>query len=301
MGIKLRKGCYLLLLMFLSSVVLPCMSGYAWGQATHAYIGEKSLGLNNFASYHVRLGSVVPDFFYYLVGVDLINQTVAEQLHGFTHQSNVFPNTTYFYELLRDNLDLQDQQLRYFVEGVRSHLYADIKAHDPLTGYVEGSGMWVDIMMNKTGITDRMALHGSIELAVDSLVINVYGDQSPKLIFSTSDVEFLEQVVGIVFQEIGITPTFDVSSEFRKYLFLLQLQESVLDIYGDDLIRGKADPYLIEVVDRLSTILPQRYAVILQILVQYPSELYTTLTTSGIHWKEGLDNAVDNVVETLSH
>mgnify|MGYP001111084504 CR=1 FL=1 len=277
------------------ALVLPCTSVNAWHQTTHAYIAKKSLDLNYryLASYNARLGSVVPDFFWYLGEMGMINQTTAEKLHGLTFQSGISPDTVYFYTSLLEELDPQDQLLKFFVEGVRSHVYADIKAHNPVNGYVEGSGMWVDTLINKTGITDRDTLHLAVELAVDSLVINKYGDQVPKLWFSEKQVEFLEKVVVKVLEEIGVTPTFNVSSEFRKYLFLMGLLEDIIDIYGSYLIRGEPNIRLIEMVEGLPDTIPQRYLAVLQVLLKYPSEICSTLTANRMHWEDALQDTID--------
>ena len=76
-------------------------------------------------------------------------------------------------------------------------------------------------------------------------------------------------MVKLVFQEIDISLTFDINSQFKNYLFLLNLQESVLDHYADALTHSKPDNYLITMFKELLKIPSERYVVILQLL-KYP-------------------------------
>ena len=95
-----------------------------------------------------------------------------------------------------------------------------------------------------------------------------------------NEVRFFERVVETVLEDIGVTPSFDVSIEFSKYLFLIGLLEDILGIYGNYLI-DKSTNKMIELIRVLSDIFPQRYLVILQILLNYPDEMYSTLTAGG--------------------
>lgn len=285
-------------------ILASATSALAWGQSTHAYTAKKSLGIEQryIANYNARMGSIVPDFFWYLRDLGLIDQDTAFELHGVTEYPDVLPETTYFYDIASDNLKPWNYRLKYFTEGIRTHVYADIKAHNTVDGYVEGAGMWCDILEGKTQ-EDREALHMAIELAVDSLLVHKYGLQLGDLLFSADQANFMAEIAEDAFEQMNLTPDFDVSLEFKRYLALMRILEKVARVYAPYLIKGEvneellnrlAASELLSAESELSGSSLDIYLTIRMILLNYPEEIYKTITTEGMHWE---DDALPEIIE----
>ena len=303
----MKKWLYnrmILFLVVLISTLASATSAFAWGQSTHAYAAKKSLGIEHryLANYNARMGSIVPDFFWYLRDLGLIDHETALELHGVTEHPEVVPGTTYFYDIALGNLRPWDYGLRYFTEGIRTHVYADIKAHNTVDGYVEGSDMWCDILQEKTE-EDRDALHIAIEFAVDSLLVHKYGLQLGDILFSYRQAIFIEEAVEEAFDEINVTPDFDVSLEFKKYLALMRALEKAARVYAPYLIKGEVNEELLnklegsELLDAESELSDDSlgiYSNVLMILLNYPKEIYETINTEGMHWE---NDALPQIIE----
>ncbi len=294
----------ILFLAVLISISTSASSALAWGQSTHAYAAKKSLGVEQryIANYNARMGSIVPDFFWYLRDLGLIDQDTAFKLHGITEYPEVVPETTYFYDIASSNLKPWNYKLKYFTEGIRTHVYADIQAHNSVDGYVEGSGMWCDLLQEKTG-EDREALHMAIELAVDSLLVHKYGLQLGDILFCPEQANFMAEAVEDAFNQMNVTPNFDVSREFKKYLALMRILEKAARLYAPYLMKGEVNEELLntlvgsELLDAESELSDDSldiYLTIRTILLNYPKEIYETITTEGMHWE---NDALPQIIE----
>jgi len=285
----MKKYLYLGLVsaILVTSVILtPPSPALGWSQSFHAYVAKESLELNRryIASYNARLGSIVPDFFWLLQTKGLITPEEAYLLHGATEQGCVSEATTYFYMTAAEMIDLEPwfyrRRLSYFVEGIGTHVYADITAHDPDDGYVV---QWIDIFMSETPWVDAEALHLALEFAVDALLVHQKGLQLGDLLFCYMQSNYVEEVV----EELLGDPGFDVSREFNKYLTLMRLLEKLAGLYT---------PYLTGETDGMDLVLSDEILLIdsdvLTILLYYPEQIYETLT-GDVHWETALDEAID--------
>ena len=291
-------------LVVLITILVSATLVFAWGQSTHTFTTEVSHDLENryLASYNARMGSIVPDFFWYLRDLGLINDAMAYKLHGKTEEYTVSDDTTYFYDIAKSQLRPWNYMLRYFTQGIRSHVYADIRAHNTTDGYVEGEDMWCDILEGLTG-EDRETLHLAIEFAVDSLLVHNYGLQFADILFSYRQANFLEKVVKKAFNENFKNIDFDVSLEFKKYLALMRALEKAAKLYAPYLIKGEVDEAFLEILDssefldaqqKLSNDSLDNYLKVLMILLNYPEEIYDTITTDGKHWE---NNALQDIID----
>ena len=294
----------ILYLVVIISIFASAASAFAWGLSTHAYVAKESLGIEYryLRSYNARMGSIIPDFFWYLRDSGLIDQETALRLHGITEDSEVTADTTFFSEIASDNLTTWDSRLMYFTEGIRAHVYADIKAHNTADGYVEGSDMWCDILHKKTNV-ERETLHIAIEFAVDSLLVNKYGLQLCDILFSYKQAIFLEETVEEAFDEMNITSDFDVSAEFKRYLALMRALEKAAILYAPYLIKGEVNEDILnrlvssELLDAQSELSDDSlgmYLDVLMVLQTYPKEIYETVNTQGMHWE---NDALPKVIE----
>ncbi|MBW1998454.1 MAG: zinc dependent phospholipase C family protein [Deltaproteobacteria bacterium] len=275
-------------------------SGFAWNQSYHAYVAKTCLGLEGryIASYNARMGSTVPDFFWYLRDAGLIDEETAYRLHGNTEAECVSGETIYFYKIAQGLLEWWNYRLRYFTRGIRTHVYADIVAHNPYEGYVEGTNRWADTLETRTG-EDRALLHLAAEFAADALLVQKYGLQLNDLLFTYRQGNFLERAIE---EALGGEPEFDVSEEFRKYMALVRALEKAALLYAPYLIKGGVDEEALnqlegsELLEEISTLSKESlgsYSEVLRILVEYPKEIYDTLTADGIHWeKDALRDAI---------
>jgi hypothetical protein len=313
--INMKKGLYtgtILVLVISLSVVVAATSAFAWNQSFHALVAKKCLGLDYryIASYNARMGSIVPDFFWYLRDAGLIDAEPAEEMHGPTEQPCVieFPHvtepgeTTYFYQVAWSLLTPWDYRLKYFAKGIRTHVYADIIAHNIDNGYLEGEGQWIDMLASLTGMTeveDRGVLHLALELAVDSLLIIEYGLKLNDLLFAYYQANLVEQAV---VEALGDTPGFDVSQEFKKYLALMRALEKLAALYAPYLIQGEvpegalsmlAENEILELEPELSEEGLNMYLRVLLILIVYPAEIRDTITADGMDWEDALETAID--------
>jgi hypothetical protein len=223
-----------LLLLTMLSIGFSKTPVFAWSQSFHAYVAKECLRLNNnyIASYNARMGAVVPDFFWYLTDTGWINTDNAYALHGPTEEG-CQEETTYFYGVCSSLVNWWNYRLIYFTKGIKTHVLADILAHDlrdndndvyPV-GYIE---WWVSILADKLKefgdamSNDRDTLHLALEFAVDSLLIKQQGLQLSDLLFSYTQADFLEKAVK---QALGndFPAGLDVSGEFKKYLALVRI------------------------------------------------------------------------------
>jgi hypothetical protein len=303
---------------------------FAWSQSTHAYVAKKCLGIENnyLLNYNARLGCIVPDFFWYLRDVGFIpiepcdncdETPAADLLHGPTEQGCVIDapgeplpgETTFFYEIACDQVMWWQFLLKSFTEGIGTHVYADIIAHDTEDGYLEGPGMWVDTLLKKMGLAEEdrdaygEAAHLALEFSVDALLVHQHGLQLADLLFSHRQAGILEKAFQDAFDELNLTLEFDVSTEFRKYLALMRALEKAAAFYAPYLISkgldgGSASDFdaepLIEAQRELSEESLDLYTQVFMILLQFPKEIYTTITDeeSVMHWEE---NALVDVIE----
>jgi hypothetical protein len=291
---------------------------FAWSQSTHAYVAKKCLGIEHkyLLNYNARLGCIVPDFFWHLRDRDLIDAVPAALLHGSTEQSCVVDDpdrtelgeTTFFYEIASDQVMWWQFLLNYFTEGIGTHVYADIIAHNGLDGYVEGPGMWVDTLLDEMGLEGedraafREAAHLAIEFSVDALVVHDSGLQLADLLFSYRQASILEKALDDAFTELGLPLDFDVATEFRKYLGLMRALEKAAAVYAPYLISSAMDGNstadfdiepLMEAQRELSEESLDLYTQVFMILLQFPEEIYATINETGKHWR---DNALQDVL-----
>jgi|GEM_PF-2036890 len=293
-----RRGFCRLSIIFMGlvgSMLLGPGPGLPWGPSTHAFVAKEALdvGTRPVAGYHLRMGALVPDFFWYLSEVGIIDHHTALTLHGVTTEAEVVRETTYFYDLALGELGPGNLYLWPFVEGIRTHVYADIKAHNREGGYLEGPGMWVDVLQHKTGIETRYALHRALETAVDSLLVHEAGLQISDLAFSLSQALFLEQVMITSFHDLGLEINFDVRLELSRYLALMRMLERLCWMYAPYLIEGKVDErFLVRAAAErfsnegraLSEAGLDVYLETLIVLLKWPREIYDTLNTEGMNW-----------------
>lgn len=305
MNKRLINGIILSFLVLITILVSSSLV-FAWGLSTHAYTTKVAYDLEDryLASYNERMGSIVPDFFWFLRDSGHIDDEMAYKLHGKTEEPTADGNTTYFYNLAMGQLRPWNYMLRYFTEGIRSHVYADIKAHNTTDGYLEGSGMWCDILEGKiTDSIDRETLHLAIEIAMDSLLVHFYDLQFADILFSFRQANFLEKVVKEAFIENGKDLNFDVSLEFKKYLALMRALEKAAKLYAPYLIKGEVDEAFLEKLDSSEFLIAQQelsnesldnYLKVLRVLLNYPKEIYETITTDEKHWE---DDALQDIIE----
>ena len=289
-------------------------TAFAWSQATHAYVAKTCLGIENnyLLNYNARLGCIVPDFFWYLRDRGLIDdKNIAEELHGDTSKPCVNGvDTTWFYDLASAQVMWWQFLLKSFTEGIGTHVYADIIAHNTENGYLEGPGMWVDTLLKKMGLAQedrdayREAAHLALEFSVDALLVHQHGLQLADLLFSHRQAGILEKAFQDAFDELNLTLEFDVCTEFRKYLALMRALEKAAAFYAPYLIsKGldggstsdfDAEP-LIEAQRELSEESLDLYTQVFMILLQFPKEIYTTIADdgNGMLWDGALDKAID--------
>ncbi|MBW2602909.1 MAG: hypothetical protein JRE28_01155 [Deltaproteobacteria bacterium] len=301
---RLYRGIIMGMMVLFTLIAFP-RSVFAWGPSAHAYVAKMSLALEDeyVANYNARMGSIVPDFFWYLKDLGLIDDETAYKLHGVTEEPDVVPATTYFYDIAFGNLKPWIYRLKHFTEGIRTHVYADIKAHNTSNGYVEGTDMWCDFFLEQKAAVDREALHLAIEFSVDSLLVHKYGLQLGDILFSYRQSVFMEKSVEAAFDDIGVTPDFDVSLEFKKYLALMRVLEKTAKIYAPYLIKGAVDEALLNKLESRELLDAERelsddsldlYSDVLMILLIYPQEIHETITTKGMHWEnDALPDIID--------
>ena len=276
-------------------------TAFAWSQATHAYVAKTCLGIENnyLLNYNARLGCIVPDFFWHLRDSKRIDPETAEKLHGDTTEPCVVPgDTTYFYEIASEQVMWWQFLLNYFTEGIATHVYADIIAHNGVDGYVEVK--WVDTLLEKMGLAEenrdayREAAHLAIEFSVDSLLVHQHGLQLADLFFSQRQAGILEKAFEEAFVELGLPLDFDVAVEFRKYLALMRVLEKAAAFYSPYLISAGLDggstsdfdvEPLMEAQNELSEESLDLYTKVFMILLGHPEKIYETITAPGKHWE----------------
>jgi hypothetical protein len=286
-----------LLLLTMLSIGFSKTSVFAWSQSFHAYVAKECLRLNNnyIANYNARMGAVVQDFFWYLTDTGWINPEDAYALHGRTEEG-CEAGTTYFYGVCSSLVNWWNYRLIYFTKGIKTHVLADILAHDirdvddnfSPDGYIE---WWVSILAEKLEEVDdpmsgdRDILHLALEFAVDSLLIKQQGLQLSDLLFSYTQANFLEKTVK---QALGnnFPAGLDVSREFKKYLALVRILEKAAALYAGCLLKGEVDETLLNILGSNEFLDAERdlsdgalglYLQVLPILLNYPAEIYQTL------------------------
>ena len=281
---------------------------FAWSQSTHAYVAKKCLGIEHkyLLNYNARLGCIVPDFFWHLRDSKRIDQETAEKLHGDTTEPCVvLGDTTYFYEIAQGRLRPWQYLLKFFPEGIKTHVYADIIAHNGVDGYLEGPGMWVDTLLDEMGLEGedraafREAAHLAIEFSVDALVVHDSGLQLADLFFCNRQADLLEEAVWVA---LGDNPGFDVNLEFKKFLGLVRALEKAAAVYAPYLISSAMDGNstadfdiepLMEAQRELSEESLDLYTKVFMILLGHPQKIYETITAEGMDWEEALNKAID--------
>jgi hypothetical protein len=231
------------------------------------------------------MGSLTPDFFWQLLNRGLITEDTANRLHGATEQLCVDENTVYFYEIAADALQTEPWfrrgRLYYFVQGIGTHVYADIVAHSPSNGYID---LWMSKFREKVPeyVPDE-PLHLALEFSLDAILAK-QGLLLNDLLFCYRQATFLEKVVKM---EIGDDPGFDVSEEFRRYLTLMRALEKLARLYFLYLT-GEIDGGALLQSEESALVDPN----VLTILLRYPNEIYQTLTDDDLHWETALDDAI---------
>ena len=284
-------------------------SVFAWSQSTHAYVAKKCLGIEHkyLLNYNARLGCIVPDFFWYLRDSNRIDPETAEKLHGDTTElCVVLGDTTYFYEIAQGRLRPWQYLLKFFPEGIKTHVYADIIAHNDVNGYLEGPMMWVDTLLDKMGLARedrdayREAAHLAIEFSVDALVVHDSGLQLGDLFFCKRQADLVEEAVWVAF---GHNPGFDVNLEFKKFLGLVRALEKAAAFYAPYLISAGLDggstsdfdvEPLMEAQNELSEESLDLYTKVFMILLGHPEKIYETITEQGKHWEL---NALEDILD----
>ena len=250
-------------------VLLNVARASGWGPSTHAYLAKQVLepGAGETAEAYAALGAVTPDFFWYLSDLGVIDADTAFRLHGVTEEPEVLESTTFFYDFFSETFGATPP-MSYMAEGIRTHVYADVLAHNRLDGYVEGSGKWVDVLAARTGEWDRDALHLALEFAADALLVHHYGPQ-----LQTIDTGSLPDDLPAL-------------REFKDYLSLLQSLEAVAGVYGAYLVRSVENPPVSQKHgNRPWAGSASPYVGALRIVVLYPRDILETLTIAGVHWQ----------------
>ncbi len=284
---KLLCAAIITVILFILNISIATTPVHAWGPRFHAEVAVNCLGLNYsyIRSYNARMGSLTPDFFWQLLNRGLITEDTADKLHGLTEQECVDDDTVYLYGIAADALQTEPWfrrgRLYYFVQGIGTHVYADIVAHSPSNGYIE---LWMSKFREKVleYVPDE-PLHLALEFSLDAILAE-HGFLLNDLLFCYRQATFLEKVVKM---ENGDDPGFDVSEEFRKYLALMRALEKLAGLYflyltgeidGGDLLRSEESA----LVD------PN----VLTILLRYPDEIYGTLIDENLHWETALYDAI---------
>lgn len=283
---KFLCAAIITVILFILNISIAITSAHAWGPRFHAEVAVNCLELNYsyIPSYNARMGSLTPDFFWQLLNRGLINEDTANRLHGATEQVCVDENTVYFYEIAADALQSEPWfrrgRLSYFLQGIGTHVYADIVAHSPSNGYIE---LWMNKFKGK--VTDYVpdeALHLALEFSLDAILAK-HGFLLNDLLFCYRQANFVEKVVKM---EMGDDPSFDVSGEFRKYLTLMRALEKLAGLYA---------LYLTGEIDGGALLQSKESALVdpnvLTILLRYPTEIYQTLTEDP-NWETALEDAI---------
>jgi hypothetical protein len=259
-----------------------------WGECTHAFVARKALRLEGSfaASYYAGMGSSFPDFFLYAQDAGLATPEQALWLHGVTEEPEVTSATTYLYDLLWAAFGGWHYRMRFFAEGVRTHVYADVAAHNVEDGYIEGTNGWVELLAEMTGETNRLALHTALEFAVDAMVVHEYGPQFGDVWLDYAPAPFLDR------------------REYRDYLSTVESMEAGAALYYPCLTGKKADSAFVRNVRAtnwggggvpdMSAESLDAYSNTLRILLTYPAQIYDTITRRGMHWqKDALPAVID--------
>ena len=271
----------------------------AWNQSFHALAAKECLSVQSkyVASYNARIGSMAPDFAWYLRNQGVISEGNADTLHGDTTQQCLIQgNTTYLYETASDLVPWWDYGLRYLVRGIRSHVCADTVAHNEAEGYVEKK--WIEELIEVVGEENKEILHLALEFAVDALLISEYGLQLGDLLFPYRQADFVEKAFQAA---VGDMPGVDLGEEFKKYVALMRALEKTAALYGPYLIRGQIDEGALLALEESELFQAQEeltqegleiYCSVLMILLQYPAEIRDTVTAAGMHWEDALVEAI---------
>ena len=268
---------------------------FAWSGSCHVYIAKKTICGNSqsLCEHNVKMGSILPDFFWYLRDRgELIDYRTVSKLHGPIHEAELSLDRPLLYKAVPDKPNPHPfpyPELRYFVEGINNHVWADRIADGR---YIK---KWVkrfrDILGEKIrDVSDRM-LYTVIELAVDSLLIEKYGLQISGLIVGDHQVKFTETTLKATLEKLN----FDVEAQYRAYLKGLLTIEKACAIYGGYLTKvenrspdmsqgpkGELSKVTNLLVDAGFDL--ERYAGIVGILFKYPEDIYQVLTEEGSHW-----------------
>ena len=261
---------------------MPAARAAAWGPSAHAWLVRQSLGpdADDAPVGFAVLGSVTPDFFWYMADTGAIGYETAYRLHGVTEAPCVLDSTIFFYEFFSATYAEGDVRMAYMAEGIRTHVYADVAVHNTLNGWVEGQGMWVDALRKKTGIADREALHLAVEFAVDSLLVRAFGPQ-----LGSTDTGMLPDELPALRQ-------------FEEYFSLLRTMEALAGVYGAYLLRMDENPPASG--SHYSEALPATaspYARAAVVLLRYPREILETVTSGGMNWEEALTEVVASLAQ----
>ena len=297
---KKRVWCVIMaqiLIVFIGTAV-PALV-HAWNQSLHALVAKECLSVQSkyVASFNARIGSMVPDFAWYLRNQCLISAGDADRLHGdTTQQSLIQDDTAYLYEIASDLVPWWDYGSRYLVRGIGSHVCADMIAHNEARGYVEKK--CIEDLTELVGAENEEILHLALEFAVDALLIREYGLQLGDLLFPYRQADFVEKAFQAA---VGDIPGVDLSQEFKKYVALMRALEKTAALYGPYLIRGEVDEgallalegsELFQAQGELTQEGLEIYYSVLMILLQYPAEIRDTITAAEVHWKDALVEAI---------
>jgi len=266
-------------------ISLSATTALAWDAPTHAHIAGEIMDCGPVCNYNAEMGSLAPDFAWYLRDKGLIDDDEAMALHYD------------FYYLALPKLNWWNFGLRNFVDGAWTHIFADTIADESIE-------TWFKKFFGDIAEDDKQAFHLAFEFSVGSLLLSQEGLQVWDLLFAHRQAIFVEEVV---VEALDSPPEFDVSQEFKKYLALMRILEKIATLYAPYLMKGEVDEGLIsealswEFLDSVGELSEEslgNYLKVAQILLSYPDQIYRTITgeTGGVDWRVAVDKVIEDCV-----
>jgi hypothetical protein len=264
-------------------ISVPATAAFAWDAPTHAYEAREILDCRYVCSYNARMGSLAPDFAWYLRDKGLITDQEAIDLHY------------NFYDLASDKLNWWNFRLRYFVDGAYTHICADPIADDSIAE-------WLGKFPGGVPEGDEQAFHLAFEFAVGSLLVSQHGLQLWDLLFAYRQAIFVEEVVeDYLGGDLG-----DFSLEFKRYLALMRALEKAGKLYARYL-KGEVGEEFLDAIDmsELLAVEPELsdgplglYLKVMGILLAYPDQIRSTITgeTGAVSWEDALSEVTTTCI-----
>jgi hypothetical protein len=261
-------------------ISVPASTAFAWDAPTHAYIAGEILDCRPVCSYNAEMGSLAPDFAWYLRDKGLIEEGEAEDLHYD------------FYERALPKLNWWNFRLRNFVDGAFTHIFADPIADQSIESWYE------NFPPDGVAEGDKQAFHLAFEFAVGCLVVSQEGLQLWDLLFAHRQAIFVEEVVeDSLDRDLG-----NLTLEFKKYLALMRALEKAGKLYAPYL-KGEVGEEFLDAIDmsELLAVEPELsdgalglYLKVMVILLTYPDKIYSTITggTGGDDWREAVEEVI---------